>query len=114
MEGCKLLMATWPVRRNPAMRPLWTPRATRSLNLARASQGAQLEITGAAKPANATLAAASLLRDDDPIGYALPAGQTSMILALPKTDVLQPLQFSQPHRERQGDRVCFRREAACG
>jgi hypothetical protein len=59
------------------------------LNLARASFGAQLEVPSA----NAAAASAALLHDDDPLGYPLPEGSVSMVLTLPKIEVLNRFNF---------------------
>lgn len=57
------------------------------LNLARPSAGAQLVVAGG----NSDTAA--LLRDDDPLGYPLGAGDTSMTLTLPQIEVLKRFNF---------------------
>lgn len=57
------------------------------VNLARPSAGAQLVVAGANGDA------AALLRDDDPLGYPLAAGDTSMTLSLPQIEVLKRFNF---------------------
>lgn len=57
------------------------------VNLARPSAGAQLVVAGAKSDA------AALLRDDDPLGYPLAAGDTSMTLSLPQIEVLKRFNF---------------------
>ncbi len=57
------------------------------VNLARPSAGAQLVVQGGKSDA------AALLRDDDPLGYPLAAGDTSMTLTLPQIEVLKRFNF---------------------
>ncbi len=67
-------------------------RGKESLNLARADLGTRLELvagTGAADKSALT----ALLRDDDPLGCRLPVGVTSMIMSLPKIEVLNRFNF---------------------
>lgn len=64
-------------------------------NLARLSAGARLEVQTPGKNALAEDSAASnaLLRDDDPLGYALPQGSTSLVVSLPSIQVLNRFNF---------------------
>jgi hypothetical protein len=73
-------------------------RNGQSANLARANIGARLDVQAAnAQAANAqadaATASAALLHDDDPLGYPLAEGSTSMILTLPKIEVLNRFNF---------------------
>lgn len=62
-------------------------RGQTPVNLARPSVGAQLVVAGGKSDA------AALLRDDDPLGYPLAAGDTSMTLSLPQIEVLKRFNF---------------------
>jgi hypothetical protein len=64
-------------------------------NLARLTAGARLEVQAPGKPALAEDAVASnaLLRDDDPLGYELAGGSTSVLVSLPKVEVLNRFNF---------------------
>lgn len=62
-------------------------RSQTPVNLARPSVGAQLVVEGGKSDA------AALLRDDDPLGYPLAAGDTSMTLSLPQIEVLKRFNF---------------------
>ena len=64
-------------------------------NLARLAAGAQLEVQAPGKtaPAEDRLASNALLRDDDPLGYGLLPGSTSVIVSLPKIEVLNRFNF---------------------
>jgi hypothetical protein len=64
-------------------------------NLARLSAGARLEVEAPGKTAPVEDATASnaLLRDDDPLGYGLAQGGTSLIVTLPKIEVLNRFNF---------------------
>ena len=65
-------------------------RGQQPMNLARPSAGAQLSVDGAkADSANAS----ALLRDDDPLGYPLAAGDTSLTLTLPQIEVVKKFNF---------------------
>jgi hypothetical protein len=64
-------------------------------NLARLANGARLEVQAPGKLALGDDAVASnaLLRDDDPLGYALPPGSTTLVVSLPKIEVLNRFNF---------------------
>jgi hypothetical protein len=64
-------------------------------NLARLAAGAHLEVQAPGKLALAEDAVASnaLLRDDDPLGYELPQGSTTLVVSLPKIEVLNRFNF---------------------
>lgn len=60
------------------------------MNLARPAAGAQLNIDGGKADAAST---AALLRDDDPLGFPLAAGDTSLTLTLPQVEVVKKFNF---------------------
>jgi hypothetical protein len=64
-------------------------------NLARLAAGASLEVQapGSAAPAENATASQALLRDDDPLGYALAPGNTALIVSLPRIEVLNRFDF---------------------
>ena len=64
-------------------------------NLARLTAGARLEVQtpGKTAPAPDVVASNALLRDDDPLGYALTPGSTDVIISLPKIEVLNRFDF---------------------
>ena len=64
-------------------------------NLARLAAGARLEVQAPGKPALAedSVASNALLRDDDPLGYELRGGSTSLLVTLPKVEVLNRFNF---------------------
>ena len=76
-------------------------------DLARADAGTRIEVRGAS-----TSPAQLLLGNDAAASYALPAGTTSMILALSKIEIVNHFDFVNGRRRGQGDRLGFQREAA--
>ena len=64
-------------------------------NLARLAAGARLEVQapGSPVPAENATASKALLRDDDPLGYALAPGNTALIVSLPRIEVLNRFDF---------------------
>ncbi len=89
--GVARLSAAEPAAAGEAARA----REQTARNLARLVAGAQLQVQapGAAAPTTNTTAANALLRDDDPLGYALSPGTTSLVVALPKIEVLNRFNF---------------------
>lgn len=73
-----------------------SPAGVRALNLARTALGARLltaDLPGGVPADGAPRIAQALLSDDDPLGCELPAGTTSLVLALPRTEILHRFDF---------------------
>jgi hypothetical protein len=65
-----------------------------SINLARPIEGATLEAQLPGKPAGPNPAAENaLLRDDDPLGFSLPAGTTQIVVSLGKIELINRFNF---------------------
>ncbi len=71
------------------------PAATHALNVARANLGARLTVAlpPGVSADGAPRISQALLSEDDPLGCELPAGTTSLVVALPRTETLQQLDF---------------------
>jgi hypothetical protein len=105
LETCALLLGSGaacllPLRPGLAAGPQNNSPATRAKNLearnlARLAAGAQLEVQapGSTAPSENPTAANALLRDDDPLGYALNPGNTALIVSLPRIEVLNRFDF---------------------
>ena len=71
------------------------PSAPHALNVARANLGARLtvELPAGTSADGAPRIVQALLSEDDPLGCELPAGITSLVVALPRTETLHHLDF---------------------
>ncbi len=71
------------------------PREPHALNVARADLGARLtvELPAGVATDGVPRIAQALLSQDDPLGCELPAGTTSLVVALPRTENLHHLDF---------------------
>ena len=69
--------------------------APHAVNVARASMGARLsvELPAGTSTDGAPRIVQALLSEDDPLGCELPAGKTSLVVALPRTETLHHLDF---------------------
>lgn len=71
------------------------PRTPRALNVARADLGAKLtaELPPGVSTDGVPRIAQALLSPDDPLGCELPAGTTTLVVALPRTETLRQMDF---------------------
>ena len=90
-----LLGASGPVLWPGALAAADAPTTSHALNVARANLGARLtvELPAGASVEGAPRIVQALLSEDDPLGCELPAGTTSLIVALPRTETLHHLDF---------------------
>ena len=94
--GISLLLGiSAPTLWSSALRAADVPSAPHVLNVARANLGARLtvELPASASTEIAPRIAQALLSEDDPLGCELPAGITSLVVALPRTETLHHLDF---------------------